>query len=162
MIESEPVENNRELEEIYEADQKDRENWRNGVKWEAVKPRDDARRARIRELSVKGLLKTAGDYFHAAMIFQHGNKPEDFEIAMSLVKKSMKLGSEDGKQLLPKAEDRYLLSIGKAQIWGTQYAKDGSGKLWKLAEPFDKNAKADEERKEFGVNLTEKLKELNI
>lgn len=151
-----------ELKELYKADQEDRENWANGgTDWEVVKPRDEARLKRVTELYGQGLLRTGEDMFYAGMIFQHGNSPESYKIAMELSKKSWELGNPDGKWLYPRAEDRYLQSIGKPQIWGTQYTRHTAEEPWRLIEPFDKEAKTNEEREEMGIDIEAKLKKLN-
>ena len=151
---------NQELKELCDADQSDRNNWLAGNgNWETVEPRDKARLKRIEELYEQGLVKSAEDMLHAALIFQHGDSPEHYRRAMELSKKSMEMGNEEGKILYPKAEDRYLLSIGKPQVWGTQYRKRVGGSFddVELVEPFDREAKTDEERKEFGIDLDKGL-----
>jgi len=148
----------RELKDIYEADQSDRRNWeKEELNWEVIKPRDETRLSRVKELYMNGLLQTSEDLFYGAMIFQHGNSSEDYLRAMELAKKSMELANEEAKYLYPKTEDRYLLSLGKPQIWGTQYIKNSEG-AWELKEPFDSSAKTDEERNKFGIDIKKGLK----
>ena len=150
-----------ELKIIYEEDQKDREGGPDNIDWEKLKISDEKRLAKVKELYSQGFIKTSEDMFYAAMIFQHGKTPENLKIAMELAKKSWKLGNSDGKWLYPRAEDRYLLSINKAQIWGTQYIREKSNEPWRLQEPFDKATKTEKERKEMGIDIEAKLKKLN-
>lgn len=162
-MEQEPRNISEELKNMYEADQEDRKSWRTGgTDWEVVKPRDNSRMKRVEELYSQGLLKTADDMYYAAMIYQHGDKPEHYEKAMELSRQAGKFGHPDGKRFSALAEDRYLLSIGKPQIWGTQFMRKNADEQWKIREPFDRMAKTHEERKEMGlVDVEERLKDLN-
>ena len=50
-----------------------------------VAPRDRARQSRVKVLFAANGLTTANDYYHAAMILQHGDAPEDFLLAHELL-----------------------------------------------------------------------------
>jgi hypothetical protein len=152
-----------ELQKMYHQDQEDRAEINRDnpdfSDWQKIKKRDDERKEKVENLYKKGLIKTAEDMFYAGMIYQHGGDTESFKKAIELSKKSYEMGSDDGKWLYPRAEDRYLLSIGKAQIWGTQFTwRDGK---WVFQEPFDKNGKTEKERAVFNVNPEKQLKEIN-
>src|SRR6185369_13021089 len=73
-----PPSDNAELARIAQEDQDDRKPGVHGIDWAKVKPRDDARLARIRELYASGVLRTGGDWFRAALIFQHGSEADDY------------------------------------------------------------------------------------
>lgn len=139
---------NRELYEIYRADQDDR---KPPIDWEKVTPRDLARQERVQQIMAAGGLKVAGDFYHAALVFQHGQKPEDFKLSHGLCLKTIALEPDhDGaKWLTCAAEDRWLQNTGKPQVWGTQYTREKGGS-W-TNEPFDRTAKTDEERVAMGV-----------
>ena len=141
---------NAELYQIYQDDQADRNV--DKIDWSVVTPRDDARYARVLQLADAQLLKHGDDYFHAAMVMQHGEKPDDYQRAHLWAKKAFELNSENqsARWLACAAEDRYLQSIGKPQIWGTQYKRPKKDGPW-TQEPFDRQAKTDAERKEMGV-----------
>lgn len=162
-MEEEPKTISQELKEMFESDQDDRKNWRTGgTDWKIVKPRDEARLRRVEELYSNDLLETVDDLMNAAMIYQHGDKPEHYKKAMELARKAVELGHPEGKTFSALAEDRYLLSIGKAQIWGTQFTRHTVGEFWKPTEPFDREAKTDKERKNMGLtDIEEKLRDLN-
>lgn len=140
---------NRELYEAYEADQGDRRT--PDIDWHGVSARDEARRRRVQEILDAGEAKVAADFYHAAMVFQHGDGPEHYEQAWKLALKASKLdASQTGyRWLAAAARDRYLQSIGEPQIYGTQYRKGPDGR-WTL-EPIDEDAVTDEERQEWGV-----------
>lgn len=138
---------NRELYELYQADQADRSG---EVDWEVVGPRDEARRQRALEMVEAGLLKARDDFIHAAFIFQHGADSTSYELAHDLAMQAVTLDSTSirARWIAAAAKDRYLHSVGKPQIYGTQYrAVDGK---WTQA-PYDTTAVDDEERARWGV-----------
>ncbi len=111
-----------------------------------------------------GLVKSAKDHFHAAVIFQHGTSSEDFQTANRLALKAVELdsGYMAAKWLSCASEDRYLRSLGKPQIWGTQFVKLSGNSNWSLA-PFDTTVISDEDRIKNGVHtLKEIQKQLDL
>jgi hypothetical protein len=141
---------NQELLKMYENDQSERKN-------NLYSPSADAKRLkRAKEMLEEGLLKTANDYYHAAIIFQHGGTPSDYKTAQNLATKASKLdpNNDSAKWLACAAEDRYLLSVGKAQIWGTQFRMLKGETEWSL-EPFDRTAKTDAQRIQNSVRTLE-------
>ncbi|WMN12055.1 hypothetical protein QYS49_32245 [Marivirga salinae] len=158
---NEPIADNSELIEIYENDQGDRQT--DNINWMEVNRRDSLRRERVFELLDSNKVRTSKDYQHAAMVFQHGGDSSAYAMAVKLMEKSIELDSTANKWLLAAATDRYLLSIGEPQIYGTQYQKMGD-KPWKLGE-IDTTQVTDAERIEFGVETLaqqrEKVKRMN-
>ena len=65
-----------ELAALFAADQADRS--MEGGDWSEITARDGERRARVLEIVQAGQLSGSADYFHAAMILQHGDLPEDY------------------------------------------------------------------------------------
>jgi len=123
------VEDNQELAKLVTEDQADRQpKDAKPFDWWVVGPRDEARRKRVLELYVSGGLKTGRDYFHAGLILQHGLRPDDYllchELCVAAVFTFGGNGKADwvmpAKQLAALSEDRFLLSIGRAQRFGTQ------------------------------------------
>lgn len=153
-----------ELKSLYETDQKDRSgvdiNKLDEFDWAWLRERDEKRLQRVNKIYEQGLITKPQDMYHAGMVYQHGGSSNRYKIAVVLSEKGMKLGNKDCKWLYPRAIDRYHLSIGKAQIWGTNWDRDSNGK-WVLAKPFNKKAKTDKERKAMGVDIEAKSKELN-
>jgi hypothetical protein len=124
---------------------------------EAAKRRDAARLNVARIAVASHTLKTADDYYHAAMVFQHGSTPDAYETAMKLSQKAVELRSDfrAASWLHAAATDRYLQTTGKPQIYGTQLRQvDGK---WTM-EPFDRTAVSDKERQRAGVDLAEQEK----
>lgn len=101
------------------------------IDWKVVGPRDDARLKRVKELYSQNQLRTGNDYFNAALILQHSNTPEDYLLAHELcvVAISKKRGIES---LAAASEDRFLMSIGRPQRFGTQYKSDGPNQPYRL------------------------------
>jgi hypothetical protein len=58
-----------ELKAIFEADQQDRRD----QAWDRIRTEDSKRRLRVLELLGSGSVGSPDDYFHAAMVFQHGH-----------------------------------------------------------------------------------------
>lgn len=122
--------NNQGLTRLFEEDQSDRvpEN----VNWAVVGPRDKAREARAKELYSSGMLQTGADYYHAAMILQHAESPDDYLLAHELCIAAVIKGEEEARWLAAASEDRFLMNIGRPQRFGTQYRTDGPNAEFRL------------------------------
>lgn len=157
-----PLEDNLELMKIYEQDQADRKG--TGIDWQAVKKKDSLRRVRVYQLLDSNKVRTSKDYLNAAMVFQHGGGDSaSYGMAVKMMKKCIELDSTANKWLLAAATDRYLLSKGESQIYGTQFFKIGDDP-WQRSQ-MDTTKISDEERIKFGVETLaqqqEKLRKLN-
>jgi hypothetical protein len=120
-----PVADNAELTRMHREDQDDRKAGVHGIDWTVVKPRDDARLKRTRELHAAGALRTGPDWYHAAMILQHGNEADDFLLAHEMCVAAIALGEPRARWLAAASEDRFLRRIGRNQRFGTQYEPEG-------------------------------------
>ncbi len=67
--------------------------------------------------------------FHLALLFQHGQKTKDYQLAQELAQESVDGGYEVARHFVCLAEDRYLLSINEKQKWGTQMGRDEEGNI---------------------------------
>ena len=134
---------NRELYEMYQVDQGDR--LTDSLDWSVINQHDAHHRARAHQMLDSGLVVTADDYFHAAMIFQHGDDSTDYLLARQLALKSVELDSTKSiaKWLSAAAHDRYLWEVGKPQWYGTQYHLIDN--KWTI-EPIDTTAVTDDDR----------------
>lgn len=139
---------NMELAEIYENDQNDRRTAE--IDWSIVGERDALRQERVHELLDSGLVKSSKDYYHAAMIFQHGWDSIAYGMAVKLMRKSIELDSNANKWLLAASIDRDLLSRNKPQIYGTQFRRQSMDQPWEQS-PMDTTQITDAERIEYGV-----------
>jgi hypothetical protein len=119
-----------ELADLFAADQKDREDRLSEKDPAMFLARDRARMARARQIFElrKTAVITPEGLYHLAMLFQHGHNSDDYLKAWQLAEESEKAGHIFGGELAAAAEDRYLLSVGKKQKWGTQFRKEEKGK----------------------------------
>lgn len=115
----------RELAELAAADQNDRINFGSLSEDEIkrVMLSDLERRMRVGELFGDGCMVSAADYMNGAIIYQHGTQPDHYFQAFTWAKRGGELGDAGGKYLAAMAIDRYLVSLGKKQLFGSQFAK---------------------------------------
>ena len=109
---------------------------------------DLARRLEVYGYLVNGQVASGQAFYHAAFIFQHGDCPEHYGLANTLAEKAIDLGYEDARWIYAASLDRYLLSAGKKQKFGTQFQTE-DGCTYKL-KPFNPDT-TDEERKAYNV-----------
>ncbi len=114
---------NEELHTIYTQDQADR---KGKINIGHMQEHDRIRRQRVEELLTAGSIQTAEDYFHAAMVFQHGEQLDDYWKAHELALKAAELGHGTGRWLAAASYDRWLMQQGKPQKYGTQYTRQNS------------------------------------
>jgi hypothetical protein len=152
---------NRELNKMYDEDQGARSV--PNINWAELSRQDRAREARVYELIKSGGITTAKDYFHSAMIFQHGADSVAYGMAVKQMRKAIELDTSIDRWLLAAAIDRDLMSRGKPQIYGTQFRKMGQDAKWERYR-IDSTQVSDEERKCYHVEtLAQQLvKEKNM
>ena len=124
-----------ELQKIREADQSDRAWQANGISpdlktLEKMSRNDLKRRMRVGEIFGEGCLKSAADYEAAFIVYQHGNTSAQYFQAFLWSKEALTLGNSKVKSDVAMAIDRYLVSIGHKELFGTQAAKPNSGDCW--------------------------------
>jgi hypothetical protein len=116
-----------ELEALAKADQAARQaDWTKltAEQHSKIAAADRARRARVREILQAGGLSSDRDFDRAALIFQHGEQPDDFLTAHELYFLSLiKGGFSNGLAI---SEDRLLEHLGRKQRLGTQFDLTGS------------------------------------
>ena len=141
-----------ELAALHAADQSDRAGPMDRIDFEVLLERDGLRRDRVRELMAMGALRTARDYYHGAMILQHGHDTTDFRQAHELARRAMALDSTDRRvrYLVAASWDRYLMTAGQPQWYGTQFRRATPGSAWEL-HPVDTSKVTDAERLRLGV-----------
>jgi hypothetical protein len=93
---------------------------------------------------------SASDLFRAALIMQHGSSPEDFALAHELASKLLAMDPQDSrsKQLFAVTKDRNLLSLGRKQLYATQYVVENN--VLRLS-PVEDDATVDEARSALGL-----------
>lgn len=138
------------LKELYEQDQADRRLPPDKTDWFEVGQRDKERQAKVLDMVRAGRLVTSDDFFHAAMVFQHGSTVEDIELAHALatVASRFEPPNSAARWLTAASLDRLLMRRKKPQWYGTQFVRN-AGK-WELY-PVDESAVSDAEREGAGV-----------
>lgn len=126
---------NGELADLYTADQADRAGAIGAIDWKVVGPRDEARRQRVDAILAAGGAKVAADYYHAAMVYQHGSALAEIQRAHELAVKAVSLDAthDAAKWLAAAAEDRALMYQQQPQKYGTQFQKQqGVWVVWQV------------------------------
>jgi len=111
-----------ELERLRQKDQEERDNFfeKTREELEQLIKHDLKRRKRVGAIFGEGCIKTANDYVAAATIYIHGDTPDHYFQSYFWGQKAYQMGSDDGTFFMTRAIDRYLLSLNKKQLFGTQ------------------------------------------
>lgn len=125
-----------EMEAIFAADQADRS---------PVSPaaaavligKDQQRRLATRKLLEAGRLRSGPDFQRAAFVFQHGDRPDDYLLAHSLALAALARGHPEAGWIAAATLDRFLISTGRRQIYGTQTHRGVDGRS--VPQPFDEH-----------------------
>lgn len=152
---------NAELQKMYNEDQSSRKV--KNIDWTVLSKQDSLRQVRVNELIKEGKIITGKDYYHSAMIFQHGNDTIASGMAVKQMKKAIELDTTINKWLLAAAIDRDLMRRDEPQIYGTQYVKMGQNAKWERYK-IDTTQVTDQERKYYDVETLaqQKIKERNM
>ena len=140
------VADNPEMGRLYEEDQAVRS--QKDIDWKVAAEQDKVRRERVRVLLAEDKVLSGTDFRQAAFIFQHGGTPQDYLLAHTLATLAVLRGDREAAWIASATLDRYLQSVGQAQIYGTQYRRDESG--W-TQQPMDTGLVSDELRTKLGV-----------
>jgi hypothetical protein len=139
---------NPEMQRIFEADQKVRQPGAK-IDWAIVSKSDAERREATRKLLNGGSLHSADDFTWAAFIFQHGETPDDYLLAHTLMLIAIKKGKADALWMATATLDRYLQSIHQPQIYGTQFLTPPNQPA--TQEPYNRTLISDALRHQLGV-----------
>lgn len=143
------------LQSLYVADQADRQSAQYFEKnYLEIGKRDKNRRHQVAQMIKSRELVDAIDFYHAAMVYQHGDTPNDYKKAHKLAKTSMDMGYHPARWLFAASLDRYLFSQGKPQKFGTQYQFDENGN--EIYFPIDPST-TDQERKLYDVPIKKRF-----
>lgn len=155
---------NVELQQMVEADQKDRSEDND----EPLEPKDELRRKRVFEMLADNEIKTAKDKINAAVILQHtgmvfadgkmkSKSVENHYLAYQLAKSAFESGYEKAGYFTAVTYDRYAWMSFGYQKYGTQSTFINGEQVWVTIDAET----SDEEREKFGVPaLSELLKSM--
>lgn len=143
---------NHELANIEAADQADRIPGPNKIDWDVVGKRDASRRVQVTKLLMAGAIRTADDYYNAALVFQHGESVQDIQQALAFATTAVRMApsNRDAQILMAQAWDRILVKSGRPQWYGTQYQRSKTTGKWELC-PTDPAAVSETQRKALGL-----------
>src|SRR5690554_5786711 len=144
---TEAAEDNVELQKLFEADQNARRD--PDLSWDEISEIDAENRAQVKVMLVQGEIRTGADYFHAAIIFQHGDSVDDIRLAHSFATISATLGYERAHWMQAASWDRLLMYFDQPQWYGTQFKVNSDGG-WELYE-VQPDAVTDEQRAAWRV-----------
>lgn len=158
-----PETDNLRLEELYAADQKDRESpLTTNQQVEQLRARDLARRKEVFEMITGGNVNTVNDLYRAAVILLHGAEPKEFLAAHRLAVMASVNGHKPARWLAAASLDRFLMSIGLPQTYGTQFEHDPESGRYQLRLPIDDTSILHFEKRFFNVPpVIERLAQLN-
>jgi len=105
---------NDQLNYMYKTDQGDRL----ALRFIKLNERDQERTQRVVKILEQDEILSPENLYQAATILQHGTESKHYEMAYILAKRADELGYENG--LWKAAYDRWMLSLGKPQVYGTQ------------------------------------------
>jgi hypothetical protein len=116
-----PATDNVALTQMYMDDQTDRQPPKGqSINDKILIPRDNDRKIRVMKLFKEENIVTGMDYYHAAMILHHADNTDDYLLAHDFCVTALAKGINDAKWLAAASEDRFLISIGHKQRFGTQ------------------------------------------
>lgn len=133
-----PETDNLLLQELYQADQKDREKvYDTAASVTGLKKNDTKRRGMVGEMMSQGQVNTANDLYHAGVIFLHGEQSKDFLTAHRLSTLAAIMGHKPARWLTAASLDRFLVTMGQPQIYGTQFEHNSEENRYQLRLPLD-------------------------
>ena len=154
---------NLELKKMYEDDQAARAT--PNIDWMLLNKNDSIREKKVYEFIKEGKITTGNDFYHSAMIFQHGKDSVAYGMAVKHMKKAIELDSTINRWLLAAAIDRELSSRNMPQIYGTQFVKKNKDAKWEQY-PIDTTKVTDKERRYYHVETLaeqkEKVRNMNL
>lgn len=158
-----PETDNLKLEELFNADQSERGKvLSSAAAVETLKQSDAARRKELGEMMSRGEVNTAVDLYRAGVIFLHGSDPKDFLTAHRLATMGALQGHRGSRWLLAASLDRFLMSNGLPQVYGTQFERNEEENRYQLRLPIDDSTVLHFEKRFFDVpSVIERLSQLN-
>jgi hypothetical protein len=155
------ITDNRELSAMVDEDQADRVRWqRKEIDSETIMARDEKRRAEVKRMLAAAQVRTAHDFYCAAVIFHHGQTIDDYRLASSLAWISMTLepANKDYAYMSASTWDRLMVSQGRPQWYGTKCRHEseqpGKDELY----PVDEAAVTDSDRARFDLKPLEVMR----
>ncbi|STX81491.1 Uncharacterised protein [Legionella busanensis] len=149
------AERSAELQAIVVSDQEERENFEGKTEEEFVEllKNDLERRQRVGAIFAEGCLQSAQDFAAAALVFQHGDIPDHYYQTFLWAKRAVELGDASQKQLMALGIDRYLVHLGRKQLFGSQAFGEFKETLCYCLEPVEASFPDDLRQDYTGLTL---------
>ena len=151
--------NNARIEQLFAEDQDDRRGFPNTkLTYKEINVRDEARRNEILGMLKRIEVRTAQDYFYAAVIFHHGQTFEHYRMSASLAWIAHELEPENSTYAWQTASswDRMMLKKDRPQWYGVQAHRDDDKRL--VLSNIDETAVSDDERARYNVKPLAELR----
>lgn len=158
-----PETDNLQLEELFQADQKEREQvYDSPESSRDLRERDRQRRKRVYAMIELKEVNTKKDLYHAAVVLHHGEEPNDFLTAHRLAAVSAMMGHRGARWLFAASLDRYMMSANLPQVYGTQFEYNPKIRRYELRLPMADVDYLGWEKEFLGVpGVQARLEELN-
>jgi hypothetical protein len=158
-----PETDNLRLEELYLADQQDRQAvYDTPQDVAALKQRDTMRKTSVLDMMVQGTVNTSNDLYRAAVLLLHGSEPNDFLTAHRLAVLAAINGHRPSRWLAAASLDRFLMSVNLPQVYGTQFEHNPEENKYQLRLPIDDSTLLSWEKRFNNVPpVAERLQQLN-
>jgi hypothetical protein len=86
-------------------------------------PRRQIRCGRVCDIAVAGGLRSAGDFYFAAVVLMHGVSVDEYATALYFARTAAQRGDGRAWSIVAACWDRWLIANGKAQRYGTQFLR---------------------------------------
>jgi hypothetical protein len=94
--------------------------------------RSKERRERVVALYARGALRSAQDFYYAALVLLYGEELAHFDLARTFAKRAAAMGEGRAWSVVAAAWDRALLARGRPQRFGTQFIRENG--RWSLGQ----------------------------
>jgi hypothetical protein len=153
------VDDNARVAQLFAEDQEDRRGFPNTkLTYKEINVRDEARRDEILGMLRRTEIRTAQDYFYAAVIFHHGQTFEHYRMSASLawIAHELEPGNSTYAWQTASSWDRMMLKKDRPQWYGVQAHQDDQKRL--VLSNIDETVVSDEERGMYNVKPLSELK----
>lgn len=158
-----PETDNLKLLDLFDADQADRKKvYKDQEAVRGLERRDEKRRAAVLEMAAAGDVSTSNDLYRAGVILLHGAQAPDYLTAHRWAVIAAINGHRPARWLAAAALDRFLMTAGRPQVYGTQFERSEEEDRYQVRLPIDDSTLLAFEKQFFDVPaLAERLAQLN-
>lgn len=150
----ETLADNPRLSVMLDEDQADRILWRTKkIDSDTLLARDDSRRLETKRMLATAQVRTAHDFYCAALIFHHGQTIDHYRLATSLawVSTTIEPENRDYAYMSASTWDRFMIGKGKPQWYGTKCRHESKQPGQDELYPVDESAVTDSDRARFDL-----------